>query len=221
MKISRHNSPIAWIAVVAGFAATPGALAFPDPPRYELWVPINGGQITDNTLPFNDVWLLPLTPLTPPPVLNGQDRLIIDFRFIGGRIRGDDGSVNGDESIHFGFRGAGGPFPFPNNQLQYKMWFTGLSGTEPEIGTPANPITGQCAMNASFDFTRDLDIINGGVFSFADIHLEVVPTSILSPWTIESVYVGFDADTVTFTVPSPAGVLAFAGLLLMVPRRRR
>ena len=194
---------------------------------------VDQSQVTPGGALNNDVWFSPWYDLNPAITLNGQDSLTLDFIFNGpGRVTGDDGYVNDNESIKIEVDGNPGAFPFPNNIVAYEYYFTGIQGTAPSIGTQSNPITnsspseqpvGINAETGDLTLDRSLPLVNGS-FSFSDVHAKITPTSIVNPWTITRIRVGFDADdiTVTSSVPVPTSLLMIvSGLAGLVGLRRR
>ena len=180
------------------------------------------GQIIDNTLPNNDVWLTPWLDTTPSIVeLFSNDTYIANI-VLNGTVTADDGYFNGMESIHIGVDGEGGVGGAPNNKADYKFWFTGVTGNL-LTGTQANPITGQLtvgALNGNVNFDLDVDLINGGSFSFSDIHFELTYTG-PNKWQFDKIQAGADADVMT-AVPEPAtSILLGFGLLGLVGLRSR
>jgi hypothetical protein len=167
------------------------------------------GQITKNTV-YNDVWMSPWLNTTPSIIELFKNDTYIANVTLNGKVTMDDGYFNGDESIHIGVDGEGGVGGAPDNKADYKFWFTGVEGTISK-GTEANPITGQLtigALDGNVDFTQYLDLMDGGNFSFSDIHFEITYTG-PNKWQFDKIQVGSDADVVSAVAPEPTTMLLF------------
>ncbi|RME65842.1 MAG: hypothetical protein D6782_05430, partial [Alphaproteobacteria bacterium] len=157
---------------------------------------LDPAQIEDNTF-SNDVWRTPVldVQMPGPVLLNTGDMLVVWIKFKDMmHVQLDDGFFNGDESVKIEVGGVGGVGGFPNNLFDWEITFTGVHGA-----LLVNPVTGSGTMNAlngNASIDQDVDLINGGILQFHDIHLKLTNRN-PNLWSIGSVQVGVDADDIT------------------------
>ena len=162
-------------------------------------ITVDSSQFEDNTF-SNDVWRSPTFEVPNAGVLKPGEVYQANFT-LDTPIKLDDGFFNGDESIKFLLKGAfAGSF-------DYEFLFTDVNGGPPLV----NPIKGNVIRNdRDVNIDRDIDLIDGGSFTFKDIHLKL--TGVQGIYSFTEISVGVDADDVE-PVPEPLTILGSVAAL--------
>jgi hypothetical protein len=207
----KMRSEMSWL--IATFTIFACSNASADPINIDL--DLENSQIVDNWF-SNDTWYSELLDLGEVVILEPNQSVTVNITFKDGKcVRINDGYFNGDESIRIVVDGEGGTGGAPNNKADFSFQFTGVTGT-----LLTNPITqvdlGQITinpLNGNVDFDKSIDLINGGILTFKDLHLTITNRNV-NNWQFDKVGVGVDGDDVSVCPePSTIALLLFGGIV--------
>lgn len=176
-------------------------------------VTVEPSQFEENIGAINDVWRSPRFDTDPEHISLGIGDVYKANFILDKPVKLDDDFFDGDESFKFFLRGKQGV----GNSIKtfnYEFLFTGVEGG-PLLTNPIQGTITTALLNPDVDSSTNINLINGGQFTFTHIQLKL--TGVEGLLVFDKVSVGVDADEVSIAssvvVPEPLTILGSATAL--------